>query len=103
MLKRRNLFMFVLLLLVAAPAFAQGGGTVPGANGWIVPVAAGFSMAFASGLCALSQGKATAAAAEAMARNPEARAAIQFVLILGLALIESLALYTLVIIFAKVV
>jgi F-type H+-transporting ATPase subunit c len=60
-------------------------------------------MAFASGLCALGQGKATAAAAEAMARNPEARAAIQFVLILGLALIESLALYTLVIIFAKVV
>ena len=103
MLKRRNLFMFVLLLLVAAPAFAQGGGTVPGATGWIVPVAAGFSMAFASGLCALSQGKATAAAAEAMARNPEARTAIQFVLILGLALIESLALYTLVIIFAKVV
>jgi F-type H+-transporting ATPase subunit c len=38
-----------------------------------------------------------------MARNPEARPAIQFVLILGLALIESLALYTLVIIFAKVV
>jgi ATP synthase subunit C. len=103
MLKQRNLFMFVLLLLVAAPAFGQGGGTVPGATGWIVPVAAGFSMAFASGLCALGQGKATAAAAEAMARNPEARAAIQFVLILGLALIESLALYTLVIIFAKVV
>ncbi len=46
--------------------------------------------------------KATAAAAEGLARNPAARPGIQLALILGLALIESLALYTLVIIFAKV-
>jgi F-type H+-transporting ATPase subunit c len=103
MRKPRNLFMFALfLLLFAVPAFAQGGAAVPGATNW-VPIAAGFSMAFASGLCALGQGKATAAAAEAMARNPEARAGIQLALILGLALMESLALYTLVIIFAKVI
>ena len=38
-----------------------------------------------------------ASAAEAMARNPGAAAAIRFALILGLVLIESLALYTLVI------
>ena len=44
----------------------------------------------------------TAAAAEGLARNPAARPGIQLALILGLALIESLALYTLVIIFAKV-
>ena len=37
-----------------------------------------------------------------LARNPAARPGIQLALILGLALIESLALYTLVIIFAKV-
>ena len=36
-------------------------------------------------------------AAEALGRNPAARPGIQFALILGLALIESLALYTLVI------
>ena len=103
MRKPRNLFMFALLLLLfAVPAFAQGGGAVQGATNW-VPIAAGFSMAFASGLCALGQGKATAAATEAMARNPEARPGIQLTLILGLALIESLALYTLVIIFARVV
>ena len=46
--------------------------------------------------------KATAAAAESLARNPAARPGIQLALILGLALIESLALYTLVIIFVKV-
>ena len=63
---------------------------------------AGIGMGIASGLCGLGQGRATASAAEAMARNPGARPGIQFVLILGLALIESLALYTLVIIFLKV-
>jgi F-type H+-transporting ATPase subunit c len=49
----------------------------------------------------LAQGKAIAACAEAMARNPGAAGNIKFALILGLALIESLALYTLVIVFAK--
>ncbi|PYT31497.1 MAG: hypothetical protein DMG58_12135 [Acidobacteria bacterium] len=51
----------------------------------------------------MAQAKATAAAAEGMGRNPGASAAIRFALLLGLVLIESLALYTLVIIFAKVV
>ena len=60
------------------------------------------SMAIASAICGLAQGKATAAAAEALARNPAARPGIQLALILGLALIESLALYTLLIIFIKV-
>jgi len=46
--------------------------------------------------------KAVAAAAEGMARNPAASASIRFALLLGLVLIESLALYTLVIIFVKV-
>jgi F-type H+-transporting ATPase subunit c len=38
-----------------------------------------------------------------MARNPAARPGIQLALILGLAFIESLVLFTLVIIFVKVV
>ncbi len=54
------------------------------------------------GLRRWHRARATAAAAEALGRNPAARSGIQFALILGLALIESLALYTLVIIFAKV-
>ena len=101
---RRSLayiFMAMAVLCFAVPVFAQGGGGASGGTNW-VPIAAGFSMAFASGICALGQGKATAAATEALARNPAARPGIQLALILGLALIESLALYTLVIIFAKV-
>jgi len=86
-------------LCFAVPALAQG-GEASGTN-WVA-IAAGFSMAIASAGCGIGQGKATASATEALASNPAARAGIQFALILGLALIESLALYTLVIIFAKV-
>ena len=50
-----------------------------------------------------SQGNAIKAAAEGIARNPSAFPSIRFALIFGLALIESLALYVLVIIFVKVV
>ncbi len=100
MRKLSNLFMALSVLSFAVPAFAQGGEAAAGVN-WVA-ISAGFSMAFASGICALAQGKATAAAAEGLARNPAARPGIQLSLILGLALIESLALYTLVIIFAKV-
>ena len=97
--KLSKLFMVLSVHSFSFPAFAQGGAE-SGVN-WVA-MSAGLSMAFASGICALAQGKATAAAAEGLARNPAARPGIQLALILGLALIESLALYTLVIIFAKV-
>jgi len=84
-------------MLSATPAFAQGANTAPSTNNF--PWGYALAMGIASGLCGLGQGKATAGAAEALARNPGARAGIQFALILGLALIESLALYTLVIVF----
>jgi len=93
------LFMIGAFLCIAAPAFAQSTG---GGSNWGVPIGAGIGMAIASGLCGLGQGKATAGAAEALARNPGARPGIQLALILGLVLIESLALYTLAIIFVKV-
>lgn len=92
----------VIALFVAAPVYAQGGEAPAAATNWAVPIAAGIGMGIASGLCGIGQGRATASATEALARNPGARAGIQLFLILGLALIESLALYTLVIIFLKV-
>jgi F-type H+-transporting ATPase subunit c len=99
MQKLSNLFMTLAVLCFVVPAFAQGGAA--GETNWIA-ITAGFSMAIASAVCGLAQGKATAAAAEALARNPAARPGIQFALLLGLVLIESLALYTLAIIFLKV-
>jgi len=101
MSKLSKLFMALSVLAFAVPALAQGGEAAAGGVNWVA-IAAGFSMAIASGICGLAQGKATASAAESLARNPAARPGIQLALILGLALIESLALYTLVIIFVKV-
>jgi F-type H+-transporting ATPase subunit c len=104
----RTLSLFLLLaalLCWATPVMAQEEavtGTPPANRHWVA-ITAGFAMAIASGLCGLGQAKAVAASAEGMARNPSAAPAIRFALILGLALIESLALYTLVIIFLKVV
>ena len=100
MRKLSYIFMALSLLCFAVPAFAQGGEMASGTN-WVA-ITSGFAMAIASAVCGLAQAKATAAAAEGLARNPAARPGIQLALILGLALIESLALYTLVIIFAKV-
>jgi F-type H+-transporting ATPase subunit c len=100
------MFVFFALLAIAMmtmPAYAQGaGGTAAGGTNWVA-IASGFGIAIASGMAALGQGRVGAAACEGMARNPAARPGIQLALILGLAFIESLVLFALVIIFAKVV
>jgi F-type H+-transporting ATPase subunit c len=103
-MKRYALFLLgVLAIALFAPAaFAQeGGSSAASAANWIA-IAAGFSMAIASAGGAIGQGIATAHACEGLARNPGAEAAIRFALILGLVLIESMALYTFAIIFLKV-
>ena len=100
MRKLQMIFMSLAAMFLATPAFAQAAGTAA-PNQW-VPLAAGLGMALAAGLCGLGQGKATASATEALARNPGARPGIFIFLILGLAFIESLALFTFVIIFLKV-
>ena len=95
-MKRKVIMLGTGLLAAASPILAQqtAGGT--GTPDYRLP-AAYIAMGIASGLCGIGQGKATASASEAMARNPGAVAAIRFALILGLVLIESLGLYTLVI------
>lgn len=98
-MKHKLMLLAVTLMAMASPMFAQGtaaGGTDP-SNYRLA--AAYIAMGIAAGLCGLGQGRATASAAEAMARNPGAIAAIRVALILGLVLIESLALYALVITF----
>ncbi|MFZ0338142.1 MAG: ATP synthase F0 subunit C [Terracidiphilus sp.] len=97
MQKLQYVFMALAALCFAVPAFADGGSTV--AN--LVPIGAGLGMGLAAGLCGLGQGRAVGSAVEAVARNPGARPAIFTFLILGLALIESLTLFTLVIVFLK--
>ena len=82
----------VVLLLVANPAFAvEDAGDVAMAAGLAIGVAA------AGG--AIAQGRAAAAALEGIARNPQASGKMFTPMIIGLALIESLVIYALVIAF----
>ena len=103
---RRNLYMWLTAIagmLIAAPAFAQEGAkAAAGGTNWVA-LTSGFAMAIASAGCGIAQGMASSSACEGLARNPGARPGIQLALILALIFIESLALYTLAIIFVKVV
>lgn len=82
-------------------AAAQSKGARPehGAAFWVTIAATGLSLAIAAGLGALGQSKAIAASVEAIARQPEAGGRIFVSMIIGLALIETLVIYTLVIAF----
>jgi F-type H+-transporting ATPase subunit c len=91
-------FMAMAAMFLASPAFAQGAAS---ANVY-GPIGIGIGMGIAAGLCGLGQGRATASAAEALARNPGARPGIQLFLILGLAFIESLTLFTFVLLFIHI-
>ena len=102
---RKMMFVFFALMAIAMmtmPAYAQGaGGTAPvGPN--YVALASGIGIAIASGLAGLGQGRVGAAACEGAARNPGAAGKIQTMMILGLALIESLVLFALLVVFAVV-
>jgi F-type H+-transporting ATPase subunit c len=100
----KKLFFLLALMFLASSILCAAPGTPgnPTDGGQWVPISAGFSMAIASGLCGLAQSKAIASAVEGMARNPGAAGAIRLALILGLIFIESLSLYTLVIVAWKV-
>lgn len=107
---RKYTFSFCVALLfvaVASVAFAADGAVAAGAAGdgnvkAIIALAAGFGIAIASFGGALGQAKAIAAGLEGIARNPSAQNKIFIPMIVGLALIESLVIYTLVIAFVLV-
>ncbi len=68
---------------------------------WIViasTVAATLAMALGAMLPAMAMGRAISQALDALARQPEAERAITRTLFIGLAMIESLAIYVLVIV-----
>ena len=97
MRKLQYVFMTLAVLCFAVPVFADGGGAAVS----LIPIGAGIGMGLAAGLCGMGQGKAVGSAVEALARNPGTRAGIMLFLVLGLAFIESLTLFTMVIVFAK--
>lgn len=87
--------------MVAAPAFAQeaaAAATTTSDRG-IVALAAALAIGIAAFGGAMAQGKAAAAALDGISRNPAASGKIMTPMIIGLALIESLVIYALVIAF----
>lgn len=99
---RKLLFVFMVMaiLMVASPVYAQGTAAPAGSN-WSVPIGIGLGMGLAAGLAGLGQGRVAGAVAEALARNPGARPGIQLALFIGLAFIESLVLFTFVLLFIR--
>ena len=102
---RMLLFAVIGILASSMSVFAQA-GEAAGDNAFSVnkyrAIAAGIGFAIAVFGGALGQSRIGAAACEGAARNPGAAGRIQTMMILGLALIESLVLFALLVVFAKV-
>jgi|SRR5918992_4609781 F-type H+-transporting ATPase subunit c len=100
------LFAVVGILMSAMTTFAQvqaatGGDNESSVNKYrAIGAGIGFAIAVLGG--ALGQSRIGAAACEGAARNPGAAGRIQTMMILGLALIESLVLFALLVVFAVV-
>jgi F-type H+-transporting ATPase subunit c len=109
-LKKTTLFIlvaFALLLWAAGLALAAEGATAEAAAAEGLPpnvkvaiaIAAGFGISIAAFGGALGQSRGVVSALDGIARNPAASGKIVTPMIIGLALIESLVIYSLVISF----
>jgi F-type H+-transporting ATPase subunit c len=94
-----SFLMAFALCLIASPVLAAEGAEAAGAAGGLIALGAGIGMGLAAFGVGLGQGRATAAAMESIGRNPNSADRLFTPFILGLALMEALALYTLVIAF----
>ncbi|MFP5238212.1 MULTISPECIES: ATP synthase F0 subunit C [Fundidesulfovibrio] len=83
----------VALLGLASLSFAADGSAVGAMSAW----GAAVGMGLAALGCGIGQGIGVKGACEGMARNPEIGGKLTTTLILGLAFIESLAIYALVV------
>lgn len=99
---RRAIFAIATTLFMSFPAFAQGAEPAGDWSKGLGYIGAGVGFAIAAGLAALGQGKVASAACEGMARNPGAGSRIQTVMILGLAFIETLVIFTFVVVLLKI-
>ncbi len=87
------------VLLMAVPAMAAEGDIKIAALNTLkfAAIAVGWGLGFAAGLCGIGQGMSVKGAMEGIARNPEAAGKIQVAMIIGLAMIEALTIYALVV------
>ena len=94
-MKKVSILTSILVLALSTVAFASEGGMAAagGVNIALVCLAAGLAV----GVAALGCGIGMGTACSGIARNPEASGKITVTMIIGLALIESLTIYGLVI------
>ncbi len=96
-------FAMIAIALTAITSMAQAGAA--GYNDSYVAgnkaIGAGIGFGLAAGLAGIGQGLVGSRAAEGAARNPGAAGQVQTMMIIALALIESLVLFALLIVFVK--
>lgn len=85
---------FAAVMMVSVSAFAQEGAARYGDNVGFMALAVAFGIGAAALGGALGQGRASSAALEGISRNPNASDKVFVPMILGLAFIESLVLFT---------
>jgi F-type H+-transporting ATPase subunit c len=93
---------FVGVALFVPAAFAQGAAAPVPEGHAALWIAAAFGMGIAAFGCGLGQGKIGAAALEGIARNPGAANSIFTPMLLSLAFVETLVLFTFLMIIIKV-
>jgi F-type H+-transporting ATPase subunit c len=99
---KKHIILLVLLALTTVSAFAQASPAYDHPQAGIVRwgvIGAAFVLGIAAAAGAIGQSRAIAASVEGIARNPSAAGAIRTSMIIGLALIESLVIYALLIAF----
>ncbi len=96
-------FAMMAIALLAVTAMAQGGAAPYNESyvGAAKAIGGGIGFGLAAGLAGIGQGLVGSRAAEGAARNPGAASTVQTMMIIALALIESLVLFALLIVFVK--
>jgi F-type H+-transporting ATPase subunit c len=87
-----------LVVLMASPLVAMAQDTAPagGGHSGLIGLGIGLGLGIAALGCGLGQGKLAASAMESIGRNPNSTNQLFVPMIIGLAFVESLTLYSLV-------
>ena len=98
LMKKVSILTSILVLALSTVAFASEGGAAAGnVNVALICIAAALAVGIPALGCGLGMGTGIGGACSGIARNPEASGKITVTMIIGLALIESLTIYGLVI------
>lgn len=95
------LFATMAIALMAVATMAQGAADNESTVSAAKAIGGGIGFGLAAGLAGIGQGLVGSRAAEGAARNPGAAGTVQTMMIIALALIESLVLFALLIVFVK--